>query len=106
MSSWADLIVSSGSCNLPSKSWQASFVFQGNVPLIFFGGLWLGVAGWLLRIHDTQDGSQTRGGTSAKSGWFDSTKWLLQSAIQKRGSLLLFARETGRGLCLGAYGWE
>ena len=83
-----------------------SFVCQRKAPLFVFGGLWLGVADWRLRICDTQHGSQTQGGTSAKLGWFDSTKWLLQSAIQKRGSLLLFARETVRALCLGAYGWE
>ncbi|CAN8184482.1 unnamed protein product, partial [Coccothraustes coccothraustes] len=37
------------------------------------------VASWLLKFHIVQDASQTQAGNSAKSGLFQSAKWLLQT---------------------------
>ncbi|XP_014162477.2 mitochondrial calcium uniporter regulator 1 [Geospiza fortis] len=50
--------------------------------MLVFGGLWPGVASWLLKFRIAQGASWTQAGTSASSGWFDSAKWLLQSAIR------------------------
>ncbi|CAN8217903.1 unnamed protein product [Coccothraustes coccothraustes] len=48
-------------------------------------GQWSGVAGWLLKLDNAQDASQTQAGTSAKSGWIESARYFLQTATKKLG---------------------